>query len=235
MLAGILATGCVGTKGEKSAELNLSSSPAAAAGASAVQAADVTQRDAAKISLAMAETLDKRSVKADEEGKPENHDLEALAYYEKARQQDPEMNDKVARRIAVLYDKCDEQAKAMTEFQEQLKKYPKDANLLNDAGYSYYNRGQWAIAEDHLRRAVAVDKKHKRAWTNLGMTLAQQGKNADAVAAFEKAVGPAEAQANLGFVLMMQKKTDEAKAAYQRALDIEPQLKVAREALAKLG
>ncbi|MFO0823256.1 MAG: tetratricopeptide repeat protein [Gemmataceae bacterium] len=183
-------------------------------------------KDAAMLSIVMAESLEK-------EEKAEK-DVQAIAYYERAREQDAAMTERVGRRLAVLYDRVDQQAKAMNEYQELLKKRPKDSGLLNDIGYSYYNRGQWAEAESHLLRAIAADKHNKRAWVNLGMAQAQQGKTADAITAFEKAVSPAEAQANLGFVLTTQGKREEALAAYRRALTLEPTLPIAQAAIARL-
>src|SRR5262245_37438907 len=82
----------------------------------------------ALLHITMAEDLDKKGM-----------DVEAIAYFEKARGLDPTLEDRASRRLAVLYDKVDEQAKALHEFQEQLKKHPKDVSLLNDLGYSYYN------------------------------------------------------------------------------------------------
>jgi Flp pilus assembly protein TadD len=180
-------------------------------------------KSAALLCITMAENLEK-------DGK----DVDAIAYYEHARQLDPGLNEKAARRLAVLYDQNDQQAKAMIEFQELLKKRPKDSTLLSDLGYSYYNRGQWSEAESYLRQAVSADKSNKRAWVNLGMTLAQLGHRSDALSAFEKAVSPAEAQANLAFVLTSQGNTIDAMTAYRKALTLEPTHPIARAALAKL-
>lgn len=179
--------------------------------------------ESAQLCLTMAQSLERDGKEAD-----------ALAYYEQARTLDPSLADRTARRLAVLYDRLDMQAKAMTEFQALLKKYPKDASLLNDIGYSYYNRGDWEKAESHLRRAVELAPNNKRAWLNLGLARAQLGQRAEALEAFEQAVSAAEAHANLAFVLAVQGLKDEAVAEYQRALEIEPALPVAREALAKL-
>jgi tetratricopeptide (TPR) repeat protein len=194
-----------------------------AASAKQQAAQELAGKPAAALHLAMAVDLDKEKKVAD-----------AILYYEKAREQDPSLKEKVARRLAVLYDQADDQAKAMAEFQELLKKKPKDPALLNDVGYSYYNRGQWAEAETYLRRAVTADKHFKPAWVNLGMTLAQQGKQAEALDAFGHAVTTAEAHANLAFVLATQGKRDEAVAVYRRALTMEPTLKIAQAAVARL-
>ncbi|MBA4190550.1 MAG: hypothetical protein C0467_21395 [Planctomycetaceae bacterium] len=184
---------------------------------------ELPNKQSANLCLVMAESLER----ADKE-------VEAVAYYERGRELDPTSAERVGRRLAVLYDRIDQQAKAMNEYQELLKKRPKDSALLNDMGYSLYNRGQWVEAETYLLRSVAAEKTNKRAWVNLGMAQAQQGKTAQAITSFEKAVSPAEAQANLGFVLLTQNKRDEALAAYRRALALEPTLPIAQAAIAKL-
>ncbi len=180
-------------------------------------------KQSANLCLVMAESLER----ADKE-------LEAVAYYERAREQDSSVAERVGRRLAVLYDRTDQQAKAMNEYQELLKKRPKDSGLLNDMGYSFYNRGQWAEAETYLLRSVTADKSNKRAWVNLGMAQAQLGKTGQAVTSFEKAVSQAEAQANLGFVFVTQGNRTEAIAAYRRALALEPTLPIAQAAITRL-
>ncbi len=161
-------------------------------------------------------------------------DAEAIAYYERAREMDPKVADRASRRLAVLYDKADDQARAMHEFQELLKKKPKDVSLLNDIGYSCYNRGKWAEAENYLRKATTLDNNFKPAWMNLGLALAQQGKQVEALEAFGHAVSNAEAYANLGFVFTVQGKKEEATAVYRRSLELEPALKISQAALARL-
>ncbi|QDU18524.1 tetratricopeptide repeat protein [Urbifossiella limnaea] len=199
------------------------SGPTGPASAAPPKATELAPNESAALTLAMAEGLEK-------DGK----DADAAACYERARQLDPSVADRAAHRLAILYDRNDEQAKAMAEFTSLLKKRPRDAALLCDVGYSHYNRGRWAEAEVHLRKAVAADRTSKRAWNNLGLALAMQGKEREALECFEKAVTPAEAQANLGFCLAVQGKRDEAKAAYQRALNLEPALRMAQAALARL-
>lgn len=179
--------------------------------------------DSAQLAFKMAESLEIKG-----------EDADAVAQYEKARNLDPQLHDRAARRLAVLYDKLDNQAQAMIEFHELLKKSPKDADLLNDIGYSYYNRGQWNEAEKHLREALRHAKNHKRATVNLGMALAQQGRQQEALETWMAIITPAEAYANLGFVLLTQGKKDEARAAYQEALRHEPALTKAQQTLAKL-
>lgn len=199
------------------------SGPTGHASSAPQKEAELATNESAALALAMAEGLER-------DGK----DADAAACYERARQLDPAVADRAAHRLAILYDRNDEQAKAMTEFTALLKKRPRDSALLCDAGYSHYNRGRWADAEALLRKAVAADRANKRAWNNLGLALAMQGKEREAVECFEKAVTPAEALANLGFCLAVQGKRDEARAAYRRALGLEPALRTAQAALARL-
>lgn len=221
-ITGLLATGCVHRPGAATAWPETKSTSLSTG--MPKEAQDLAPNVSANLCMSMAESLEKEGKESD-----------ALVYYEKARQLSPALNDRASRRLAILYDRHDQQAKAMAEFQELLKKHPKDSTLLNDIGYSYVNRGQWAEAETFLRRAIAADKENKRAWINLGLALSQQGKYTEGLEAFAKAVTPAEAHANLGFVLATQNgKRAEAIQAYHQALVLEPMLPVAREALARL-
>ena len=185
---------------------------------------ELPSKDTASLAMKMAESLEAK----------DNREADAIAYYERARKISPELNDRCSRRLAVLYDKVDNQSQALIEFQELVQMHPKDSNLHADLGYSYYNRGQWNEAEQQLRKAVTLDKSNKRAWVNLGLTLAQQGRYDESLQASQNAVGPAEAFANLGFVLTSQQKIEEAKVAYRKALEYEPTLKKAQLPLAKL-
>jgi Tfp pilus assembly protein PilF len=160
------------------------------------------------------------------------HLREAAVQLERARAHNPKLD--VGHRLAVLYDRAGEFARAEAEFQRALAERPGDAGLLNDLGYCYYNQGNWAEAERHFRLALEVKADHPRAWVNLGMTLGMQGRHDEGLEAFQKVVSPADAYSNLAFLLMTQGKRDQAKQAYRRALELDPSKKLARAALAKL-
>jgi len=217
-------SGCVGTRSESLLDLRPTPTAAPSSASSPPSQEELSSKESASLSLAMAESLEKQ-----------NKESEALVYYENARQLDPALNERAARRLAILYDRHDQQAKGMIEFQQLLQKYPRDSSLLNDVGYSNYNRGQWKEAETYLLRATKADRTNKRAWINLGMTLAQQGKYDEAFVVFTKAVSSAEAHANLGFVKASQpNRRAEAIESYRQALTIEPTLEVAQKALKRL-
>ncbi|OWK44967.1 tetratricopeptide repeat protein [Fimbriiglobus ruber] len=219
--AALVGAGCLG----KTAGLTdpSKSPPPEPAKSDVRSSAKISAKEAGALDLNMAESLEAAGKDAD-----------AIAYYEKARRADPAVADRAGRRLAILYDKTDDQSRALAEFQELLRKHPKDTDLLSDVGYSYYNRGQWATAEEYLKRAVEADKTNKRAWGNLGMTLAMQGRYDESVGAFAKSTTPAGVHANLAFVLTTQKKFEAAAREYREALNLDPTLKIAQAGLARL-
>ena len=162
----------------------------------------------------------------------EGLDAEAAREYELARHYQPQVD--VAHRLAVVYDRLGNPGLAAAEYERAVEAHPKDADLLNDLGYYHYTHGKWTLAEQYLRRALEVNPEYPRAWTNLGLALAQQGRSQESLEAFKHSVTPAEAQYNLGFVLAERGKKDEARAAYKEAVRLNPGMMAAQAALARL-
>jgi Tfp pilus assembly protein PilF len=161
------------------------------------------------------------------------HPVEAAAYYERAREADPKLQC-IAKHLATLYDRIGKTDQALAEFQTALKAAPNDPEVLNSLGYFHYNRGQWEDAEKYLRHAVDADPKYRRAWVNLGLDLCQQHRYEEGLAAFTHAVSKAEAHSNVAFILTVQGKFEEARREYRQALELNPNLTIARQAMAKL-
>jgi Flp pilus assembly protein TadD len=139
------------------------------------------------------------------------------------------------RRMAAAYDRMGRFAQSETHYTEALKLAPGDAKVWNDVGYSYYLQNRWADAERALKTADSMDPNNPRTLTNLGLVLAAESKNQDALTALSRANGPAVGHANLGFILAAMGKDDQARAHYESALAIRPELTAAREALARIG
>jgi Flp pilus assembly protein TadD len=216
MLASLYQAGCAQTSGV------LSPGAPGLEGGAATAAKELPPDAAAQLCLATAEALEKGG----------KH-VEAIQLYEKARQKDPRLQH-VCRRLAVLYDRQGNFPRAQQEYDQALKLQPDDPSLLNDLGYSHYCRGNLDEAERLLRQSLAKNPTAPRTWTNLGLVLGQKGQYAESLEAFEKIVGTARAQCNLGFILTTQGKRDEARAAYREALRLDPGLKLAEGALARL-
>jgi Tfp pilus assembly protein PilF len=162
-------------------------------------------------------------------------EVPAILLYEKARHDNPRVTAQASRRLAVLYDRQGDFLHALEEYQKALQENPRDSDVLNDLGYSYYNNGKLDEAEKALRRAVNLKPENKRAWVNLGLVLGAQHRYPESLEAFGKAVTEAQAQCNLAFLLTAEGKREEAKQTYERALRLDPNLVGAKAALERLN
>lgn len=160
------------------------------------------------------------------------HRREAAMGYETARQYNPSLKH-LAARLAVLYDELGIMDKAQEEYKKALHYEPRNANLLNNFGRFYYNQGKWAEAEKYYREALEHDAENKWAWNNLGSVLAQQDRYEDSLAAYKHVNSEAVAYQSLAFHLMSQGKHEQARHSYEKALQLNPNLPLAREALKK--
>jgi tetratricopeptide (TPR) repeat protein len=63
-----------------------------------------------------------------------------------------------------------------------------DAESHADRASELYERGRWAEAEAHLRKALALHPDHGEWHYNLGLTLEASGRDAEALAAYERSI-----------------------------------------------
>lgn len=161
-------------------------------------------------------------------------DVAARDQYEKVLILDPD-NRTATRRLAVLYDKCCDFAKADAAYKKLAKAMPKDADLFADWGYSYYLRNNWDEAEKQLRHALKLDPHNARAACNLGLALGQMGRADEAVQAFRDAgLSESEAHCDLAFVCWSQGKLDDARCQCAIARETDAACPKAQELLARL-
>ena len=159
---------------------------------------------------------------------------EAIANYEKMLEVDPQ-NLLLIRRLAVLHDKKGHPDQAEPHYQKALRMTPKDASLLCDYGYHCYLQRRWSDAEMNLRRSLELDSHQSRARGNLGLVLARTQRVDEAIREFTEAgCSRADAHANVAFALASESQIEFAEQQYRQALQVDPQHKRAREALAAL-
>jgi Tfp pilus assembly protein PilF len=182
---------------------------------------ELAPQETARLSLKLAQSMEQKG-----------YLLEAAYQYERARQLNPRLD--ISHKLALLYAQGGETTRALAEFGRAREARPHDVNLLNDLAYCHYTRGEWVEAEKILREVIELDPMHQRTWTNLGMTLAVQGRYDEALEAWGRVVSPADAQCNLAFILSTQGRHADAYQAYSRALQLDPTHALARAALAKL-
>lgn len=160
-----------------------------------------------------------------------DRDDHAIEQLEKAREISPRIKG-VSHPLAVLYDRQGRFDAAEREYQRALEESPRNADLLNDYGYFLYSRSDLDLAEQHLRAAIKSSPEHQKALLNLGLILGRQQKFDEALAVFEKAVGPAAARHNLGLLHTQQGNSAEARQWFAEAARLDPSLTQSREVLA---
>ena len=186
------------------------------------QDADLPPEKSAKLCLATAEELEKNG-----------HLDQAIAQYELALKHQPGLPG-TGKKLAACYARQGQFDKAIEQYQKGLAGSPKDADLLNDIGYTYYEKEDFVTAEKYLRQAITSKPSHQRAHGNLGLALGRQCKWKESLEEFKKAGSPATAQANLAAMYLAAGKAEEARRSCNIALGLEPNHKTARELLAKL-
>jgi Tfp pilus assembly protein PilF len=160
---------------------------------------------------------------------------DAMAQYERALAIDPN-NHQANRRLAVLCSKVGQYDRADLCFQKAVQGEPKNANVYNDWGRSYYLRGNWTAADKMFRAALQIEPRHRLAVNNLALTLGQQKRYAEAFQIFRNGgLSDAQAHCNIGYILLSQGRTEEARKACTLAKQLDPSCAKAEELLAQLG
>lgn len=178
----------------------------------------------ADVQIAAAQVLEKRG---DATG--------ALAKYREALERDPQRTDATLR-VAILLDKNGKFAEAQEAYRKALAARPDSADINCCYGYSLYLQEQFEEAEKFLRKAISLDADHARAHNNLGLLLAQTGRNDEALVAFRKGgCSEADARANIAFARTLQGDLGQAKEQYQRSLTLDPSAVATRKRLEELN
>jgi type IV pilus assembly protein PilF len=115
------------------------------------------------------------------------------------------------------------------------------AEAHNAMGVLYERLQQPAEAEAEFKRALSLDENHIGAGTNYGRILCSQGKYAEAMQHFQKAIdsklypSPWLALTNAGLCAKTQGKTADAESLLRKALDSNPSFAPALLQMAKLS
>ena len=124
--------------------------------------------------------------------------------------------------LAVIADKQQLFGVADNHYEAALRKQPRNANLLNDIGYSHWLRGGDKQAEKMLLEALAVDPGHKGATLNLGTLYGKQGRYEDAYALLRKGSNEAETQQYMAKLFPQDRRTRNGSSREQDLAMIQP-------------
>jgi tetratricopeptide (TPR) repeat protein len=124
------------------------------------------------------------------------------------------------------YANKSEYEKAVKEFENALKLFPKDEEALFNLGFIYSDMQQYGLAYDILKKLVNINPHHIEAFNNLGLLFARQAKYTDAIFVYEKGVeqnpGAAVLFNNLGNVYYDTGKFEKALQMFKKAGELDP-------------
>lgn len=140
------------------------------------------------------------------------------------------LRHKTARSAA----EADESDVAIQQFEAAINQSPDNSELLNDYGVLLHRQGDYAKAEAVLLRARMVDASNARVVMNLAATVAQQGRESEAINLYKSVVGPAVANYNLGVMLVEKGRFDTAHKYFSMALKLDPKLAAAEQFIKSL-
>jgi Flp pilus assembly protein TadD len=127
---------------------------------------------------------------------------------------------------------------ALSQCQHVLSGEPSNSDARLLASRLLAEAGQLGGAEIQLRLVLDLEPERTDAIANLGIVLALQNRNQEAVDQFKAAIArqdEAETHFNLANVLVELDRTDDARAHYETALRLRPRYKKAEAALARLN
>lgn len=159
---------------------------------------------------------------------------EAIQIYEQVLKNEPGQ-PLVHHRLGVLAAKDGDIQGAIEHFEAAKANGPATPELLADLGYALYLVDDFAGAEQHLRESLSRDSRSKSAHNNLGLVLAEMGRFGEALSEFAMGGSEAQSYANLAYVQSQHGALDESSANYHHALELDPEMRSAAEALIQLA
>lgn len=158
----------------------------------------------------------------------------AAGLYESLHAENPE-HPRVCHRYGVVQMGLGQTEEGFLLLEQANLLDPENPDILNDLGYAYIMQGELDQGEALLQEAYALDSGKERTINNLALAAGLAGRFDESRALYEQVVTKAQAQANLGYICTQRGEGQQALAYYSRALDLDPELKPAAEALMQLA
>lgn len=159
---------------------------------------------------------------------------EAMEAYKSALKRDKRRSD-AYQRIAILSDRRGDFTKSAEMYKLALAASPGNPDIYCDMGYSLFLQRRWAESEQNLKQAIVLKPDHARAHNNLGLVLAANHRDQEALAEYRKA-GNNEAQShgNLAAAMTLSGRIEEARDQYKQVLAIDAASETAQARLREI-
>ncbi len=158
---------------------------------------------------------------------------EAIAELSRAASLDPQLS-RAHSLLAVAFDRKGLHERARESYERAIDLNERDAQSLNNLGYSLYLNGNYRAAVDRLKRAAKLAPTDQRIFNNLALAQCRLGKYDDAFKSFARAGGEFDGRMNVATLLERAGRDEEAIRYYEQARRLQPDATSALSRLADL-
>jgi len=124
--------------------------------------------------------------------------------------------------LGVIADVQGEYTEAQAHYEKALAYAGQVPRYINNLGYSRFLSGNQSGAEYAFEAALKLDPTYERAWRNLALVYAKQGRYDEAIEAFAKMEELHKAYNDVGFIAMVAGRSDDANAFFEEAMRLSP-------------
>ncbi|HEX8853466.1 MAG TPA: tetratricopeptide repeat protein, partial [Pyrinomonadaceae bacterium] len=125
--------------------------------------------------------------------------------------------------LAIAYDRKGLHERARESYERAIDLNERDAQALNNLGYSLYLNGNYRAAVDRLKRAARLAPSDTRILNNLALAQCRLGKYDDALKNFARAGGEFNARMNVAALLERAGRDEDAIRHYEQARRLQPE------------
>jgi len=157
----------------------------------------------------------------------------ARHHYQEALKTWPGQVD-VLRAAARMEDRLGQLQLAENLYQQAIAANPQQAGARNDLGMCLARQGKYEASMQEIEQAVRMEPSNQRYRNNAAVVLVQMRQDQRALAHLSAAHSPADANYNLGQLLVQQNRPLDAAQYFSTALELNPSMQPAYDALVKL-
>jgi len=165
--------------------------------------------------------------------KQRSFDRATAAYLELAAQQ-PD-NYKPLHRLGVISVKQGQLPEGISQLRAAVELAGDDVDVLTDLGYALFLNGEIEAAVESYQSALASKPTNQRTTVNLGLALAQMGRDDQALATLRSVSSSAEAYTSLAYVYSQKGDRQRAEDYFHKAIDEDNRHAPASEGLLQLA